>query len=394
MSNVGALMRDPNTFGSFFRGSSWDMWEAVCRAAFAEPMTSEQAAAFRIVANREPPPAAVSELVLPVGRGGGKDSIASFLIAVLAARFEPRGILRPGEKATVGCFACDRAQAKIVFDYCRGYFEEIPYLKQLVVENGPDWIELRNKVVIQVSTASFRSVRGRRFIAVVYDEIAFMLTGADYKLTDVELDAALSPSLNRTPGSMKIMISSVASRRGLLWERYRDFYGKNDPNVLVCKGSTRQFNPSYSQDLIDKDMARDPRRYGAEYFCDFLSDLDSFLPPALVQQATDVGIFSRPPTPLYDYVAATDAAGGRGACSFTLAIAHLNEDGITILDLVLEKQPPFDPLQVASEFAGVCRHYGVMHLVGDNFAGGFPPAAFSAAGSFTRRPSRTAPLFM
>ena len=76
---------------------------------------------------------------------------------------------------------------------CRGYFEEIPYLKQLVVENGPDWIELRNKVVIQVSTASFRSVRGRRFIAVVYDEIAFMLTGADYKLTDVELDAASVP---------------------------------------------------------------------------------------------------------------------------------------------------------------------------------------------------------
>jgi hypothetical protein len=110
----GDAMDSPLLFEPFFRGPSWSLWRAVVRAAFAEPMTSEQVAAFRTVADRDPPTAPVSELILPIGRGGGKDSIASFLLAVIAINFDPRGILRPGERATVGCFACDKTQAGIV----------------------------------------------------------------------------------------------------------------------------------------------------------------------------------------------------------------------------------------------------------------------------------------
>jgi hypothetical protein len=368
----GDAMDSPLLFEPFFRAPSWSLWRAVVRAAFAEPMTADQIAEFRTVAERDPPTAPVSELILPIGRGGGKDSIASFLLAVIAMNFDPKGILRPGEKATVGCFACDRPQAQIILDYTRGYFEEIPALAALVVNPGKitDCIELKNRVVISVSTASYRSVRGRRFIACVMDEVAFFRS-EESALPDTELDAAVSPSLNRTPGSLKVLISSVHKRSGLLYSKARDFYGKPDPNTLVVMGTTLQFNPSYDAASIERDLERDPERYGAEYLCKWRDDLSSFIPHDLLTAATDNGVLFRHPTKA-TYTAACDAAGGRGSDSFTAAIAHKEPDGQVVLDRLFERKAPFDAASVIAEIAALLREYGINTITGDRFAGGFP----------------------
>src|SRR5947199_2443111 len=120
MSNVPAIsvsdaMASPLLFEPFFRGPSWDMWRAVLKAAAAEPMSDSEKAAFAAVAAREPPAKRVKELICVAGRGAGKDSIASLIATCAALNFDPRGKLRPGEKATVMCLACDRHQAAILF---------------------------------------------------------------------------------------------------------------------------------------------------------------------------------------------------------------------------------------------------------------------------------------
>jgi hypothetical protein len=69
--------------------------------------------------------------------------------------------LRPGERATVLCLACDRTQARIVRRYIAGYFREIPLLAPLVERETDDGLELNNGVEIIVGTNSFRAVRGR-----------------------------------------------------------------------------------------------------------------------------------------------------------------------------------------------------------------------------------------
>ena len=81
--------------------------------------------------------------------------------------------LRPGEKATVACLACDREQAKIVLNYVRSYFDLVPPLAQMVVRRSADGLELSNDVTIEVGTNSFRSVRGRAFLLTILDEVAF-----------------------------------------------------------------------------------------------------------------------------------------------------------------------------------------------------------------------------
>jgi hypothetical protein len=102
---------------------------------------------------------------------------------------------------------------------------------------------------------------------------------------DTEVDAAISPGLARVPGSMKILISSVHKRTGLLYQRYRDYFGRDNDDVLVVYGTTLQFNPSFDQSLIEKALAEDPERYGAEYLSKWRDDLSTWLSRELLDAA-------------------------------------------------------------------------------------------------------------
>ena len=114
-------------------------------------MTSEELAQFNEIAERDTPSRRVRELVVVAGRGAGKDSIASLLATCAAINFDHRGRLRPGEKAVVMCLACDRAQAAIVFNYIRAYFETIPALNLLVVNFSSSNIQRR--IVVDLAQA-------------------------------------------------------------------------------------------------------------------------------------------------------------------------------------------------------------------------------------------------
>jgi len=134
--DILAAMNDRNLFEPWFAGSSWDGWRTILKAAYALPMSDEERAFFRSVAEREPPRKRVRELWVVAGRRGGKDSIASLIAAHAGALFDPQqGRLRPGERALCLALATDRDQAKIVLNYCRSYFEKVPLLGAMVTNN-------------------------------------------------------------------------------------------------------------------------------------------------------------------------------------------------------------------------------------------------------------------
>jgi hypothetical protein len=252
--SVSDAMASSKLLGPFFAGPSWDTWRVVVKALFAEKMTAAELAIFRSVAERDPPIKPVSEGVFIIGRGGGKDSVASSIATNIAVNFDPRrSKLRPGEKAVVMLLAVDRALAGVAFNYIRGYFEEVPALAKLVKHVGVDSIELRNRVVIEVHTNSYRSVRGRSLLCVICDEVAFWRS-EDSATPDFETAGAVQPSLGRMrkSGSMLILISSAHKRSGLLYQKWKDAYGRNDPDVLVVKGTTLQFNPTFDAKIIER----------------------------------------------------------------------------------------------------------------------------------------------
>ena len=102
--SVSDAMTSRRLLAPFFSGPSWDTWRMVIKAMFAEKMSAAEIETFRSVAERDPPTAPVSEAVFIIGRGGGKDSVATSIATTIAVNFDPRhSKLRPGEKAVACC---------------------------------------------------------------------------------------------------------------------------------------------------------------------------------------------------------------------------------------------------------------------------------------------------
>jgi hypothetical protein len=368
-----AALSSKKLFAPFFRGPSWSRWGAVLKAAFGEPLTVDELASFSEVAEREPPKARVKELTCIVGRGGGKDSVASLIAAYVAITFDPKGKLRPGERAVVMCLACDREQAGIVYDYIRGLFEHVPALAAMVTRVGSDAIELVNNVTIEVHTNSYRSVRGRSIICAIFDECAFW-RDENFASPDIEVHAAVSPGLARIQGSMLVLISTAHRRAGLLYERWKTYYAKPDDDVLVIRGKTLQFNPTFDERAIAKALANDPQLYGAEYNSEWRDDLATFIARELIDAAVDSGVRVRPPQPGIQYKSFCDPSGGAGD-SFTMAIAHSENDAL-LLDCLVEVKAPFNPDEATLQIAATLKSYGISATLADRYAAQWVVAAF------------------
>jgi hypothetical protein len=111
---------------------------------------------------------------------------------------------------------------------------------------------------------------------------------------------------------------------------------------------------------------------------EFRSDIDAFIGREVVDAATIQGRSLIPQIEGTAHVAFVDPSGG-SSDSMTLAIAHMDQDR-AILDLVLERRPPFSPDSVAKEFADTIRSYGIVSVTGDRYGGMWPRERFAAHG--------------
>ena len=59
------------------------------------------------------------------------------------------------------------------------------------------------------------------------------------------------------PDAMLISISTPYSRQGLLYENYREYWSKEDEDVLVWKAPSVVMNPTLSEKMIEKEKAKD-----------------------------------------------------------------------------------------------------------------------------------------
>jgi hypothetical protein len=219
--SVSRAISDPQLFGRWFEGPSWDTWKAIIKGAYGEKMSDEEIAIFRSVADRDPPKQQVRELVVIAGRRSGKDSVASAIAASAAAFRNYKDVTRPGELASIMCLAVDKVQARISLNYTRAYFAEVPMLKSLVVRETADGLDLSTGAAITVIPNDFRTVRGRSIALAVLDECGFWF-GDESTSPDVETFAALVPGMATIPQSMLVMISSPHRRSGLLYDKWKE----------------------------------------------------------------------------------------------------------------------------------------------------------------------------
>jgi hypothetical protein len=271
--------------------------------------------------------------------------------------------------------ACDREQAQIVLGYVKAFFEEIPDLKALIVRETRLGLELASRVNVTVATNSFRQTRGRTISLAIFDECSFWRSEETVN-PDRETYRAVLPGLATLPGSMLIAISSPYRKSGLLYEKWKQHYGKNTADVLVIQATSRMLNPTLDQGLVDAALEDDPQAARSEWLGEWRNDLASFIGVEMIEACTDRGVTVRPPRPGVRYVAFVDAASGVGQDAFALGIAHRDKEEI-VLDLVHEVRPPFSPSQTIAEICALLRGgYNVTSVTGDKYAPGFVAEGF------------------
>lgn len=390
--NILDASTDMDLFGRWFAADSWRPWRVFLAALFGLPMpTAQDVETFtrhtgrRQYAVGEP----AREGWVVVGRRGGKSRVAALVAVFLACFRDYSHVLAPGEVGTLAVIAADRRQSRVVMRYIVGFLEAVPMLKAMVVNRTKETIELSNRVVIEVHTASFRAVRGYTLIGVICDEIAFWGTDDAGANPDTEILAGLRPGMATVPGALLLCISSPYARRGALWEAYRQHYGKDNDAVLVWQADTRAMNCTVDPQVIADAYEQDEAAASAEFGALFRRDIASFITRETVDACVIPDRHELPPAMgRHTYRAFCDPSGG-SIDSMTLAVAHYEPPkrksgsstengarGRVVLDVVREARAPFDPSRVVSDFAGVLRAYGIASVRGDRYGGAWPADRF------------------
>lgn len=374
--NIVQALTDPKLLGHAFGDRTWRTWRALLAAAFALPLSKDDAATVARLTERLPPTAPVRELLVLAGRRGGKSNVAAAVAVYLATL--RRWKLAAGEVGTVLVLAVDREQARIAFRYCLGLLESSPVLTQEVHSTTADTIRLRSGIEICIGTSDKASVRGRTVLAAVLDELAFWGTDAD------EVLRALRPSMASQPAALLIAITTAYSQRGPVFETFKRYFATNDPRVMVVRATTRDLNETIPQSFIDDEIARDPQAAAAEYLGQFRSDLESLFDLALVDRATRSGPRELPRlshtlsgTPI-TYKAGIDVSGGRQDAA-AAAVSHLDGDRV-IVDACRRWPSPHNPDEVAREVAKFLLEYNLTSGYADQYGAELSRTIYSAAG--------------
>jgi hypothetical protein len=383
---IDAAIKHPALLGASFPDlSTWRTWLVVLKAMSGLPLDEEERRAFEAVSGgRRSPARRVRQLWCLLGRRSGKSRVAAALAVYSACLCDHSAALSPGETGAVLVLAASRDQAKTVFNYALGFIEASPELSGEVASVTANEVRLKSGVVIAVHANSYRTIRGRTLLCCIFDEVAFWRDETS-AVPDLETYRAVLPALMTTKGQL-IGISSPYRKRGLLFDRHRDFFGKNSDDVLVVQGPTVAFNPTIDEVEIAEAREADPEAALSEWDAQFRTDLTALLEDELIEAAIERGRpLELPPRSEHAYMAFADASAGRHD-AFCIGIAHKEgDDGRIIADVIRGRRPPFDPASVAKEYAELAQSYGVQSIVGDNYAGEWVSRAFEAAGVAYRR---------
>ena len=378
-------LSSPDYFGGpeMMGGGSWAAWRVILMAIVGEPLTDAERDVFRDLTGRDREPAQpVREFTGAVGRRGGKSRSMGTLAAYLSGCCDYRHVLAPGQRGRLPIIAASKEQADEVMQYCVGAFEQSAALRKLIENKTDTKLSLKSRIDIQVRALSFRNLRGPTAIGIIADEEAYWRSD-ESATPDVEVIRALKPSVATTQGPL-IRISSTYARKGEFYQAFaRDHGPDGRENRLVVMAPTERLNPTIDPEFLADERDADPVAFAAEYECRWRDDIEEFINPDVVDAAIVHGRFELPPVPGTRYFGFVDPAGGSGADSMTLAIAHeVNSEGIrtAVLDCVREIKPPFNPDQATEQLCETLKAYGLLRVTGDNYAAEWPKARFRARG--------------
>ena len=166
MIDILTAMEDPELLGKSFkrrllREDSWKAWRAFLAGLFALEMNAEMLETYRRHTNRDVASTGpFREAYAICGRRSGKSLIAAMTGIFIACFRDYSDVLAPGEIGVLPIIAPDRKQCRVILNYIAAFFEQSATLRSMVKLELKESIELVNHIRIEVTTGSFRTIRG------------------------------------------------------------------------------------------------------------------------------------------------------------------------------------------------------------------------------------------
>ncbi|MGH7274659.1 MAG: hypothetical protein ACREIQ_09410, partial [Nitrospiria bacterium] len=221
--------------------ADWTAWRAFLAASFGLPLSKVEREIFeRATGRTAPPKGKAREVWMICGRRARKSAIASILGVYAAAYQDHKSYLAPGERAQIPIIAKNKSEAGQIRNYVEAILLSTPELSHLI-EGGPkaEEIRLKSRCDFAIRTASLSAVSSKTVPLFIGDEMAFWHTD-DAANPDREIIAHVKPAQLLVPPKIKMIVglSSPYARRGVLFEKFEEHWGKEGGDVLVWKAPT------------------------------------------------------------------------------------------------------------------------------------------------------------
>lgn len=308
--------------------------------------------------------ATVRQLVLRVGRRGGKStSLCRFAVA-FALSYDMKNI-PPGDVGIVGIVSVSRDEANQRLRTVKAMLDVLG-VKYRPIDGG---IELADRAIaFKVFAATLGGVVGGTWILAICDEVARWRDADSGKNPASEVLASLRPTMATQP-SARIFLSS--SPLGMLDAHYDAFEAGDTSFQRVAGASTWETNPTLTEQQT-RDLEPDEAVWQREYAAIPQAEIESSL---LIEMLVDRATRSDPEVLPFEaghfYHAAIDPATRGDA--WTLAVGTRGADRKRRIVLCHEwqgtKSEPLNPTEVFREIRAILAPYKLRWLHSDQHAG-------------------------
>jgi hypothetical protein len=317
-------------------------------------------------------------VVVVAGVRGGKSLLAA-CAAVKGCLASDLSKLKVHEIARFAIVAPTTDNATATFRLLVGNVMASPKLKRLVVgEPSSDTLVMRRpdghvvEIVVVAASRGAVTLRSRWLVGFVLDEVA--LFGSEPTGAVVNAEELLRAAETRlVPAAQGWLISSPFGPQGLLYELYRDHFGKPG-RVLVVHAPTRALNPTFPAETVEAIRARQPDVAAREYDAAWIDAETAFYNGQSIDRATREGPLVIPFEDGHEYACVIDPGFRSNAWTMALATQRMTEKGLG-RSVVLAKEwqgskvAPLRPREVFTEIANDLRPYGVTLVWSDQASG-------------------------
>ncbi len=297
------------------------------------------------------PMGARSVVAAVCGARAGKSYVLVALRLLFGMLVRDLSSLAPGQRAVALIVAPNDSLRTEVFNYAVGAVHSRPELAAMLVETRADEFVLRRpdgelvSFATGVATRGGYAARGRSLTDFALDETAFF-RDSSFKVNDLEIFRA--GSVRVLPGGQTIVASTPWAQAGLLYELWRDNFGK-PKDALVAHAPTLALNDSKeTREYVERAERSDPdnarREFGAQFMA---SGTTVFFETVAVDAAVTDEPFAAKPG---DTIAAGADFGFRSDSSALVLVAKRGET-LHVFAGAEERPEPGQPLKPSKTVA-------------------------------------------